>query len=96
MTEESKLMQVTPETGDDEARAMADAKDLIRRMAYLIEGALEDLDEAAKRERLAEASEYLRKDTKQRRAENAYTLAAEAADFLFPGRYDVRDWIGVR
>ena len=61
---------------------MADENELIRRMAMVLDGALELLDAAAAAERRREAGKPMRCITMQQRAEVARELIAEAEAHL--------------
>lgn len=65
-----------------EQQAMAEALDLIRRMAMLLDAALPALKAAADRERRREAGKRLRQITEQQRVEAVDEVIAEAEAFL--------------
>lgn len=65
-----------------DAKFPTDAYYLIRRLAMLLDAALEDLDRAAERERRAETGKPMRQITKQQRAEAARKAVAEADEYL--------------
>lgn len=58
------------------------AKELIRRLAMMLDGLDEILEKAAETEKRREAGKGLRNITMQRRAKAARELVDEAADFL--------------
>jgi hypothetical protein len=58
------------------------SRDLIRRMATLIDGLQEAMNRAAVVERAAEHGKLLRKTTLQRRADAARALVAEVIEYL--------------
>lgn len=64
------------------AAAEHDAHELIRRLAMVLDGALDALDREAAAEKRREAGKPMRQITAQQRAEVARELIAEAGQFL--------------
>lgn len=62
-----------------------DHRELVRRLAMLLDGCLELLDEAAERERRREEGKAMRQITMQQRAETARGLIREAEEALEGG-----------
>ena len=65
-----------------EQQAMVEARELIRRMAMLLDASLPALEAAAAREKRREAGKRLRQITEQQRLNAAIEMVAEAEAYL--------------